>query len=467
MNMKKKNDSSTLAHTSHKHVGYMASVVAIVVVVFVLLNLIVGQLPSHVREFDLTNNALYEVSDTSIEFLSTLDKDIEITVMAEDSLIDPRVTKFLDSYVSYSSHLSLDKIDPVAHPIALTEYNAESSSIVVRCEETGKQRNIPFSDVIVTDWYAYLYQGGASESAFDADGQLTSAVNYVTRDYDVVVYTVSNHNEAEIPESATASLNKANLDIQPVNLLLDGGIPENCAELIFYQPTSDLADAEVEMLETYLDNGGSIYYVAGNQADTLPNFTKLLRDYGMEIVPGYIADTGRYFQQYGSAYAIWATPVTLNSVATDFDNNDLFLVLYSRGMQKVDPIRDTITVSAFLETSEKGVAVTNDGETPGTYMLGAVAYDSESKGHLTVLSAYSLVDENIITSFPNASNLDLFVSAATTQIDSESISIPAKNLEVTYNSVANPMPATVIFVGVLPLVFLIAGLYMWLKRRKL
>ena len=62
--------------------GYLAAVTAAVAALVVLINLVVGQLPSHWTELDLTDNGLYEISDTSRDFLAGLDQDVEIVVLA-------------------------------------------------------------------------------------------------------------------------------------------------------------------------------------------------------------------------------------------------------------------------------------------------------------------------------------------------------------------------------------------------
>ena len=74
--------------------GYLAGVSLLALALVILFNLIVGQLPSNWLEFDLTDNGLYEISDTSREFLSTLDQDVEIVVLAEEGATDARITKF-------------------------------------------------------------------------------------------------------------------------------------------------------------------------------------------------------------------------------------------------------------------------------------------------------------------------------------------------------------------------------------
>lgn len=48
--------------------GYLAVVTAAAIAIVLFLNLIVGQLPTHLKELDLSDNQLYEISDTSRDF---------------------------------------------------------------------------------------------------------------------------------------------------------------------------------------------------------------------------------------------------------------------------------------------------------------------------------------------------------------------------------------------------------------
>lgn len=114
-----------------------------VLAVVVLVNLMMGQLPSNWKEFDLTDNSLYEITDTSKDFLSGLEQDVQIVVLAEDGTTDARIEKFLDRYVALSSHLSLSYVDPVAHPQQASQYDADSDSVVVLCEETRQVSGHP------------------------------------------------------------------------------------------------------------------------------------------------------------------------------------------------------------------------------------------------------------------------------------------------------------------------------------
>ena len=145
--------------------GYLAAVTAAVVALVVLVNLVMGQLPSNVTEFDLTDNSLYEITDTSRDFLASLDQDVEIVVLAEEDATDERILKFLDRYTALSDHLTLTYVDPVAHPEEASQYDAQSDSLIVQCEATGKSDTISYSDIIT---YSYTSYFSMTEDAFDA-----------------------------------------------------------------------------------------------------------------------------------------------------------------------------------------------------------------------------------------------------------------------------------------------------------
>jgi len=243
-------------HRKLRQGGYLAATTAIVVAIVVFLNLIVGQLPTHLLEFDLSDKQLYTVTE----------------------------------------------VDPVARPSAAENYNASVNSLVVRCEETGKARAISFNDIIVYDQMYYYMYGQMYETEFDAEGQLTSAVDYVTGDNDTVIYTMENHDETALSTQVTDAIEKANLTLESTSLLLSGSVPEDCSLLISYGASKDLTDDELTLIREYLDGGGQVMFVLAQTEEEMPNWETLMAEYGLTLADGYVADTARYYPQLGSAY---------------------------------------------------------------------------------------------------------------------------------------------------------------------
>jgi ABC-2 type transport system permease protein len=142
-------------------------------------------------------------------------------------------------------------------------------------------------------------------------------------------------------------------------------------------------------------------------------------------------------------------------------------------MLESDPARDTITVSAFMTTSESGRCyVDEENYSDGTYILGADATetideDADIASRLTVISAVSLIDEDLVSQATNLSNLDVFMNAVVANFDDvQNISISAKSMELTYNTLSMTGFWSLRLFIVLPLAVLIGGLLYWLRRRK-
>ena len=110
------------------------------------------------------------------------------------------------------------------------------------CEDNGKTETIQMSDIIKYDQMSYYYYGQTKETEFDGEGQLTSAVSYVTNDVQKNIYVTEGHGEAALGTLASDLLEKSGLTVNTVNLLTGGGIPEDCELLLINAPVSDLAD---------------------------------------------------------------------------------------------------------------------------------------------------------------------------------------------------------------------------------
>ena len=354
-----------------------------------------------------------------------------------------------------------------------------SNVVVVRNTDTGKQQAIAFSDILVPDMYSYYYYGQTSYSEFDAEGQLTSAVNLVTSGAAHTIFCDTGHGEASLGSQISALLEKNNLSTQNVNLLTDGGIPENCEMLFFNQPTSDLSADELKQVQDYLVSGGQVTVTLSSETDAarFPNLNTLANAYGMNILEGSLADQGSYYQYFGSAYVFFPTLSTSDPITSGLDKDSYVMVGYDGSnqvspavpMEMVTPTVDGVSVTAFLTTTDSGVAyVSQDNYQTGSFVVGAYASDENSGARLTILTADSIVDDALLSAFNGLSNAQVFMNALTAGFtDMETISIAAKSLSVTNNTVRNPALWTLLFVIVIPVAVLVGGFIHWLRRRKL
>lgn len=467
--------------TGTKQGSFSIGVTAIVIAIVVVANMIIGQLPEKYRNIDVSSTKIYEISDTSKDLLKELDHKVTLTVLAVKDETDDRITTFLSKYAGLSKNVSVKWIDPVLHPSALTENNAEKDTIVVKCEDTGKSTTVAFSDIIVQDMSSYYYTGSASESEFDGEGQLTSAINYVISDASQTVYRTSGHGESTFSTTISDLMKKNNYNVEELNLVMNTEIPDDCDLLMMYAPTNDLSQEEADVMKNYLKSGGKVMLILGDTtSEQLPNLMGILSDYGMKEADGYIADPKRCYQ--GNAYYLFPQLSVSGDMANGI-SSQMVLLVNTHGLELSDPARDTISVNAFMSTTNNAYAVTEDAQTEGSYTLGAVATESISKddaedenstddsetleSRLTVISSASMIDSQITDAFTTLENTTLFMNAVTANFDGvKNISIEPKSLSVEHNTVQHSGLLSLLVIFGVPIIFLIGGFSVWYRRRK-
>lgn len=444
--------------------SYSVGITALVIVIIVIVNLIAGQIPEKYRNLDVSSTKIYDISKTSKKLLQNVKDNVTFTVLANKEETDERIVTFLSKYAALSSKISVEWIDPVLHPSALTEYDAAENSIVVSCEDTGKTKVVSFSDIIVADMSSYYYTGTISEARFDGEGQLSSAVNYVTSDVERKIYQTSGHGEQTLSSTIQDLMEKNNYTLEGVNTVMNPTIPEDCELLLMYAPSSDLTEDEKKSVETYLKEGGKLMLLLGDTNSTeLPNLASVMKTYGMESVDGYIADTQRSYQ---NNYYCFFPQLTVSGELTNGMESQMLLLLNTHGMTISDPERESISATSFLTTSDNAYAVTEDSQSDaGSYVLGAVA--QEDSARFTVISAGSLISAEITDTFPQLENTKLFMNAVAANFDgTEDLSIEAKSLAPVYNTMQHAGLLSILVIFILPLGILFGGFAVWMKRRK-
>lgn len=441
---------------------YSTLLVVVVIAIVVVVNMVAGQLPEHWKNIDLSSNNLYEITAQSKDLLRNLDKEVELHILADKESTDERIRIFLEKYTGLSSKVSVKWTDPVLHPTVLTQNDANSNTIIVSCEETGKETQVLFEDMITYDEMAYYYYQQQIESAFDAEGQLTSAINYVVNEVAQTIYSTTGHGETPISDTISDLMKKSNYEVKEINTLIEKEIPEDCDLLFLYAPSTDLTEDEKNNISTYMQDGGNVVLVLGDGTRETPNLDALMVEYGLQVVDGYIADAQRSYQQ--NPYYIFPVLSVSDNMATGIES-EMVLLIQARGMQEVDPARDTITVNSFMTTSDAGVAVTEKSQKEGKYILGAVAEEEDSR--FTVVSSFSMIDEYITSSFSTLENTTLFMNAVASNFDEVSnFAIEPKSLEITYNTMKHTGISSLIAIFGVPIIILVYGFMKWLRRRK-
>lgn len=456
-----------------KRGSYTLAMTSIVIAIVIVFNMIVNLIPENKRQFDISSTNIYEISSKSKKIINKVDHDVTFYVLAEKSSTDKRIKTFINKYASLSDKIHIKWIDPVLHPSALTKYGTKENNIVISCKKTNRTTTVSFDDILVSS--ASYYSTSSSASSFDGDGQLTSALNYVTSDKEYKAYYTSGHGESSLSSEVTSLLTKSRISTSDLLLMTATSIPDDCDLLIIDGATSDFTKDEVKLLSSYLKKGGKVVTLLAQTNKSMKNLYGLLKDYGLTVQSGYIADTERSYQ--GNYYYLIPNLSVSGDMASGISSNSVMMI-NSKGMTQSTPARDSISTDSFMTTSSNGYAVTEKKQTQGTYVLGATSTESvkvkNSKGkkvtkesRLTVYGSNMLIDEQITSSFSSLENLTLFTNSVTASLDNaDNVSISPKSLEVSYNTIAHPGPFSILVVFVIPVGLIIGGFIVWFRRRR-
>ncbi len=353
-----------------KNGSYSLAMIAVVLVITVFVNLIVGQLPKSATSFDISSSLIYETGEVTQEVLDSLNHDVSILVIAENDSVDSRIQTFLERYTEKSSHVTLTYRDPVLHPDVLTQYGVSSNTIVVSCEDTGKIQTVAISDMIQYDQYYYYYQGAKVESEFDGEGLMTTAIDYVASDKQKKIYTLDGHSESDLSDSVTEQLGKSHMETESLNLMEKASVPEDCGLLVINAPQSDLADDELQTIRTYLIGGGNVMLLRGVTKNTLTNFDALMEEYGLTMVNQYIGDQENYYANAGSYFNLF--PV-IKSSSANVSTDSMILVSSVAGMLQSENADDSVSVQQLLTTGSKTILL-DPQNTSGQYQTSGETY---------------------------------------------------------------------------------------------
>ncbi len=480
--------------------GYSVLAVAAVIAIAVVINLVASQLPAKFTNYDLTASDVLSLSDQTKEITAGLDQEVIIYDIVQNGNEDETISQLLDRYEDLSDKITVKTVDPVVYPNFAAQYTSEevtdNSLIVVSGE---KSRYIGSGDIYETSYNSDY----STNTTFDGEGELTSAIQYVASGTSCVIYLLTGHGEAEIPDSVTEAIAKENMELKELSLLTTSGIPADASCVMIFSPSSDLSSEEKDTLRTYLAGGGNLMLITDYVEDEdMKNLRALEAAYGVETAAGIVLEGSESNCVQG--YNYYLLPEIASHAITDplLDGGYYALMPLAQGILETGDAANTVTITPLLTTSDKayakvaGSAMTTydkeDGDIDGPFYLGVAITEDLSQGSADeedteatedaettddteadtskiVFFSSSAFLEDSVSELVSGANLDLFVNSLGYLCEQESsVSIHAKALSAGYLTVSSAASSfwALIVIAVIPGGFLLVGIVKWLRRRK-
>lgn len=459
----------------------LASVLALAAVVVV--NLVVGQLPTGWTTFDLTDTGLYSIGEQTRSIVSKVSEPVTLYLIASKGNENSVIKNMLQRYAELSDEITVKTVDPTVYPKFVSGYTSVSTpenSVIV--ESAKRSKVISYSSIYVTDYqYSQDYTSSTSTTTFEGENQLTSAIDFVTSDTLPVAYYLTGHGEPGLDTDLQSQIEQQNISVQDLTLLNADAVPDDCSALIIDAPTTDLYESETQMILDYLAGGGKLVLLTDYTEQELPNLRAITDAYHVSLQSGVVMENDRnYYYQY----PYYLLPeIKTGDITGTLASNKMYVLMYmAQGILTDDAsLPDTETVTPLLTTSDNCYSKLNpaksdstaqaDGDPNGPFNLGVLiesTIDDNTKTGIVWYSTGYLLNTKI-NGWVSGNNFTLFVNTLgylcqhTSAISIEGKSVTSDSLILTS---AQAAVWKTVYTVLLPLLCAGVGIFVCVRRRR-
>ena len=419
----------------------------------------------HATQFDWTSNKRNTLSQSSIDLLHTLKQPVLISVyVQDDETVHAAVEEILQRYQREKEDFKFHLINP--------DIDFESA------QRDGVER---YGQIIIT------YNNNKESIASLSEQTISNALLRLSRAGDRKAVFLKGHGERSVSNEDNTSYSKLvseltakGFSIEANNLLLSA-LPTDTAVLVLAAPDRELLEGEIAHIKTYIDDGGNLLWMM--DPGDMQGTEELASLLGIRFLPGIVVDNNTNLRNTLRIQHPAMIPVldyVSHPVTDNIQYNTLFPI--SQGIEQVDKQFNGSVIAQSLAQSWAETSAISDeiayepdnGDTKGpvgiVMALERTIADESSTGKATqriivtgdsdfMANSYIGIGANL------ALGLNMFNWLAG---DDDIIAIEPRNAPDTQLQLDD---TEVLMIGigyfiVLPAGLILAGVVIWLRRRK-
>lgn len=485
--------ASLLGRSKMRYGTFTAILIAAVLVAVILINVAVGAIETNwALSLDLTATKVTDFSDATYEVLDNVDEEVHVYTIFRDSTSNStriQLEEIVNKYHALNKNVKVENINPETNPTLVTKYagtsNVSEGSLIVTNADESRVKFVSYSDLYST--YT-SYFTNTTQQVFVAENRLTSALMYVTSENTPRVFFLSGHGELDSASYLTVmtdQLKNENYDVAALDMTTSDVELVPGDTLVVIDPQRDLTDEQYETLRAWMDQGGRLLFSLSYDVDTTPlqNFKKLLAYYGLAYEDGLVIEDESASSNWTSAtYMLVPNLDTEHEVTAELATANKYLCMPNcRPIAAVEMPESGYTYSNILTSSSKATVQNGDEiSLPGTKILAQTAsktyydeetssYDSNKDIRIALLSNYYTMADTSLLNY--SYNMDFTMSLMSWLVNRDvSVSVYSKTIADTTLRIADSATAwtlAAVVVIAIPLIFLVAGIVVWVKRRRL
>lgn len=445
--------------------GFNAVLLTLLMLALVVLgNWVISR---HDWKYDATKNKTFSLSSLTINALKNLKQPVKITAFytyADDDAGRNKMKTLLEDYEKQTDKLETKIVDPMRNLPLVRQYGIERNGTTII--ESGNQK----TTVNTTN-----------------EEDITNAILKISTSKQAILYFLQGHKEPSITDlegggfsAVVEELKKSNYQIKELaDLSSKARIPEDCSALVIATPTVALLDHEVKAILDYLAKGGRALILDDPRADA--SVANLLAPYQVQSGSDIIVDNDCNFPLAGPVVpcvvAKLGTPV-----AREFDDRAVLFFPEAKSLSYTAEKDAKATYTVVAESSDKSWGETdkeraelNEGtDKKGPLTVGLLiekpqeGADQKGKTKIAIFSDASFAQNQFVNWSPW--NFRLFSNSIAWLTEQENlIHLPPKSTQSDTMMLSSTQLNSILLLGVigLPLIVLITGVVVWMRRKKL
>jgi ABC-type uncharacterized transport system involved in gliding motility auxiliary subunit len=451
--------------------AYGANSAITVVLVLAIVGVLNFVSSKYSHKFDLTKNKVHTLSDQTDKMIKGLQKTVKVTFFGKFNQ-QQQDRPLLDNYHALNPKFEVEYVDPDREP--------------TRAKEAG-----------VKKYGQLLIQVGPRESKIDevTEEKLTNALIKLLKDKTPTLCTTTGHGEKSFSSNETdgysqikKSLIDQSYDQQDLALAQEGKVPEKCDAVAIIGANKDFLDGEIKALRDYLANGGRMVVALDlsikSSSDVAPQLMTLLEEWNVKSPANLVVDPFSKAAGVDAAIPILTTFSKDNVITKDVQGSILFP--FARPVEAVTTGATNPAKAQWLvQTNANSWAVSDlstlksaieyragkDLHGPLTVAVAVSGKQKDSKAardtRLIVFGSSQFASNNY-SRF--AGNLDFFLNSVAWALEDESsISIRAKEEGPGKVEMSQKQEVVIgiLTIFLIPLMIAIAGIVIWVIRKRL
>jgi ABC-type uncharacterized transport system involved in gliding motility auxiliary subunit len=470
------------------------NLVAALLLGFILVQMINFIALNNAQRWDWSGRQYFALSEKTVNLLSELEQQVEVTVLFQrEHALYSDVRNLLEEYQYKSRNIHVAWVDP-QRDLSQTEKMVEKYGIseaqVVIFDIDGEHIVVRESDI--ADYQMLKGRRKPVISAFKGEQAFSSAIQGLVQGETPVVYFLVGHGERQVTEYDQISgystigglIFNDNLEIRELMLNAEKRIPDDAAALIIAGPSKLMSTIEAEMIENYLNRSGRVMVLLDAMKET--GLEDMLRRWGVALRDDFVLDpenTLKGSDVYIRTYIEHPITLQMSGAGARFHlPRSVEPVMLEAGKSESG---DRPSVMPLAMTSEQSWSETQVDESPAKYdentadLRGsfslAVAVERGAieevldvqirPSRMVVFGDSDFVSNGALT----GGDQDLFMSALNWLLDREELmAIAPKPIEQIKLNLTRKQLNHLFWINIagIPSIAGVAGLMMWLRRRK-